>query len=154
LPFGVVRRKVMNRKMALRLVSSLISGTLLLNALGACRSGPIPGIDNPIDVEGMEFQLSSASYNEAFILPDPNDIVVFVKGEVLSGEGNPGDWEVWVTDENGRKTTPHIVSAERDLNDNPISISWGFDVSRTSRFLTLHLPGEQTIRFDSLIEED
>ena len=143
-----------------RLLVSFCTLLFLTALVAGCKS---PGIDSPISVSEVEFQLYSAFYNKALVPSDPDDVALVVKGEVLSGEGDlqsrmdalgrlfPNS-EIWITDENGRKSTPGVVMTALTPNGNP-GISWVFHVAKNSRSLTLSLPGGQTIRnVDSLVE--
>ncbi len=125
---------------------------VLLLAVSVVSCAKTPGIDTSVTVSGVEFQLYSGFYNEAIIPSDPDDVALVVKGEVLSGTSELQEWEVWLTDENGRNSTPGSIMTRLSPNGNP-SISWVFYVTETHRSLTLYLPGGQTIQnVDSLIE--
>jgi len=137
-----------------QLAGMCIVTTLLLAALSGC-SGPTAGIDSPITVSDTEFQVFYADFNKRIASIGEFDKVLLVKAEVLSGDADPLGWEVWITDENGRKFHPGIKMwpGTAGPNDNP-TIVWNFGVSKDSKSFTLHLPGDKTIVLDSLIGKE
>jgi hypothetical protein len=131
-----------------RLLASLVLGLLII--VGLCGCQPKPGIDKPVQVSGDEIQLYSAFFNSNMVSMSGGKILV-VSAEILSGTDDTSKWEVWLTDGNGRKSTPGVTMTGVSPNNKP-NINWSFDIAKNASSLTLHLPGEQTISIDSLVK--
>jgi hypothetical protein len=81
------------------------------------------------------------------------DIVLIVGANVFSDklEDSILDWKVSITDENGRETVPGLATT--GIINGVNQVKWVVIVARASQSFTLHLPGEQTVNLDSLLEK-
>jgi hypothetical protein len=137
----------MKRRTAVRVLTGLALGLLLLGGLTGCQSRP--GIDTPVTVSGVSLQLVSATYNSNVSFGKGKALMV--KAEILSGTDDPSKWDVSLTDASGNKSTPGLTNTETSSNGKS-AVMWGFDVAAGASSLTLNLPGGQTIAVDSLVK--
>jgi hypothetical protein len=137
----------MNRTTAVRVLTSLALGLLLLGGLTGCQS--VPGVSTPVTVSGVSLQVISATYNPNVSFG--NGKALMVKAEILSGTDDPSKWDVSLTDASGNKSTPGLTNTGSS-SDGKSSVTWGFGVAANATGLTLNLPGGQTIAVDSLVK--
>ncbi len=118
----------------------------------------IPGIDSPITVQGVTFQIVSAAlqgsydvYGQTHEPTDPNDSLLVVMADLLEGEQQGiFDWTVSCRDEQGRQDVASITTIGTTDSGQP-QITWVFAVSKTSRSLVLELPESVTIDLAPLL---
>jgi hypothetical protein len=141
--------------------------------------------DGPITVEGIQLQLGSATKQATYETSEKTyepvsayDEILVVKVELLSAEieqvidwsdkdqvndwkrtlgDQLVDWEVTVTDENGRVEEPigYMSITYPDISPQgtwttPGEVTWLFVVKKTSNSFTLNLPENKTIKLDLL----
>lgn len=137
--------------------------TLLLLA---CRQEedriPAAGIEYPIIVRGIEFQVVEATTESAFVMEDgerldptsPEDDVLVVDAEVLAGVvGDVQAWRVSVSEADGGKTRFLSFALTTDYeNEQPDRVRWVFVVPRAWESMYLNLPDAQRIVLDPLLE--
>ena len=125
---------------------------LALTLVGSGCSGPVAGIDTPIIVNDVEFKVVSAGYNERIVSIGGMNKALVVRIEVISGAGNPIEWDIWLTNSKGGMFKPGFTSAPSHPGaEQHQEYLWGFGVSGDSDSFTLHLPEDKTIALDSLI---
>lgn len=112
--------------------------------MSAC-GGPVPGIDCPVAVSGVDFQLVKGQYGFSFMggkvaAKSEGDEVIFLAGEAVTGTSAMSDWRIRVADSSGREDGPTMT-----MGDNATSEAWVFEVAKNARGLTLHLPDGQNI---------
>jgi hypothetical protein len=125
---------------------------------------PLTGVDQPLTVEGLSLQLISARLAEEIPLgasprtaANPqSDQLLRVDARVLEGDpqaavklGEAG--KVWLTDEKGSRLNAS-ASVYNAVQGETQTVTWLFDVPKTSQTFTLHLPGDTQIDLTPLIE--
>lgn len=140
------------RNKMLKKYAYLIFLLTLLLLLVAC--GGTPGIDSPVDIDGVQIQLLSAELADTLDLgtqglkpSSAGDTILSV--EASSSIDNP-QIKVSVTDENGRVEPPPVVQSISA--DGEYSVTWSFIVSKSAKNFTLNLPGEINLALDSLLK--
>lgn len=126
----------------------------LVILLAAC-AGKIQGIDSPLEVDGVQIQLTSAKLQDSMELGTDTYQANSAGDTILSvtastSENNP-PITVSVTDENGRVDVPSITQSE--TGGGASTLTWMFGVSKSGGSFTLNLPGEVDIPLDSLLGE-
>lgn len=115
---------------------------------------PIPGIEAPLTIARARLLVTSVEIQDSFELgpsqrfepTSHNDAVLVVETKTENAtEGLADDWEVSVTDENGRRSEPAITMTSVSQSGSVESITWVLIVARASRSFTLHLPEGQTV---------
>lgn len=118
----------------------------------------VAGIDTPITVSGVTFQLFSAVLQETYEFygqmqepTRPEDTLLAVEAKLIAGEQDGiFDWEVTVEDENGRQDVAGITGVGTTDGGDP-EILWLFAVDETSRSFVLSLPDGVTIDLAPLL---
>lgn len=127
------------------------------------KSESIPGITVPLTVEGVEFQLTSATLEEVYESggqeykpTSATDIFLIVKMKVNQSTEEAMktfNQNVVVHDENGRKNGPGITQIQ--FKDGQVKEgAWVFVIAKSSRAFTVELPGEHKIRLETLLKEE
>jgi len=125
-----------------------------------------PGIDQPLDVEGIKVKVKAARRTDSYdagggqrLRPQQKEDELAVVTATASGSGVQETLNRWgvsvaLKDEKGRATRAQvtITNTPKDRQD-PDEVTWVFAVSRSSRSLTLNLPGDKAIVLDPLLEK-
>jgi hypothetical protein len=128
--------------------------------LPAAAPTPVPGIDAPLTVEGIQLQVISiarqdtyeVSSQQEFVPNSPWDECLIVEASIKAYDPQKAQgWEVSVTDENGRESKSNLTSTETDASGVAKGIMWLFVVATDARSLTLHLLDGQSIQLDTLL---
>ena len=118
----------------------------------------VPGIDEPLSVEGGDIQLQlttakrmdtySANPDQVYRPQSETYIFLVVEAKILSGDlAKVRNMDVSIIDENGREMKPGVITTY----DNRKTVVWPITVARSSHSFTLHLPNNHMITLDSLI---
>jgi hypothetical protein len=119
-------------------------------------TAPEPG--GPILVDGTTLTLTSVTQPEAYVdefdgstyTPPPGDALLVVEG-IIEGPVKPvQDWEVSVSDEQGRTDSPGLT-VTTEAPGKPGDVTWVFTVGGTSGSFTLQLPGGLTTELSPLL---
>ena len=119
----------------------------------------VPGIDEPVTVEGVEVQLSSATKQDSyeigtqqFSTDSSETTILVIEAAVKAKEADvPTEWNVSIVDNNsGEVSRPQVTSWET-IRDGPTEVIWIFVVQQTANSLTLQLPEGLAIPLDSLL---
>ena len=108
---------------------------------------PIPGISEPMTVNGSQFILTSAEFqdsytsmNQKFTPNTPGRTLLVLEGSVVSeGSSSVGKWDVEVRDEN-EKSYVSGVKITSTKTTGEITFTWLFAVPEDASELTLYLP--------------
>lgn len=160
----------MNNKKS-KLLAISLALVMFLFACSVFRAVPQSGAENPaadtsinsdsftVTIQNVTLQIISATRQEAYKNPitqknyTPDDTqkdeVLVVEAKVLSGNiDTVSNWvDVWITDENGRKTTPGSVTTLANG-----AVIWPIVVQKSSHAFTLHLPDNLTIALDTIVK--
>ena len=147
----------------------LISGCDVLQpppALPTATATLIPGIEEVIIIEDVRVLITSA-HRRLTHVGDwaqliTSDVVLVIRAELYSSDGSKinlndfKDWKVFVTDENGQEYFPRITSELTGFVDGKEGTfaEWTFAVDTKSPSFTVHLPGDQAVNLDPLINKD
>jgi|GEM_PF-3526446 len=120
---------------------------------------PIPGIDIPVIVNGLDVQITSARFEESYKAMDrtfrvskTGEILLVVKGFCLTSDmGKTKNWKVTITDELGNSKPSSITVTS--TKDERLELTWVFVVSKNSNTFTLHLPGGQIIDLSTIFNK-
>lgn len=134
--------------------TSCIVLVLALSLVGSGCSGPVEGIDTPMTINGVEFKIVKAAYiKNPPVKFGEMDEVFKVNMVTTSGTGNPGEWDIWLTNSGGGTFKQGMSSAPSHPGVEPHQqYIWAFGVPRDSDSFTLHLPEDKTIVLDALIK--
>ncbi len=132
---------------------------ILIPACSTSTVSPQTASATPVTIQDIKLQITSATRQASYMNPitqkvyTPDDTqrdeVMVVEAKVLSGDiGKVSDWrDVWITDENGRETSPGSVTTKPDG-----TVIWPIVVQKSSHSFTLHLPDSVTVNLDSLVK--
>ena len=119
-------------------------------------SAPIPGIDTPITIDGVQLLLVEAGFHETYTLiiqelkpNSPDDQLLVVKTRAISGDPAVSDaWlqqgEVFIVDANGQTYTDAAGASGTIMGEENVMV-WAFSVSRQAQGLVLKLPAGNQI---------
>lgn len=118
----------------------------------------VPGISEPLKVNGVEIQIESAKSQSSYTMlgktwrpSKRGEIFLVVAGVALDKEADLNKWNVHVADNKGVK---HIASMSiTTTKGNTKAFTWLFAVPETSKTFILYLPDEQTINLISIFED-
>jgi hypothetical protein len=144
---------------------------LLLAGCGGMLPGPtatptpipptalVPGIDEPLNVEGVEVRLSSATKQDSYEIGmqqfspnSPEKTILVIEAAVKAEEPEVAkEWNVSIVDTNSREVSPSQITSLKTYNDGRTEVIWVFVVKQTANSLTMQLPGGQAIPIDTLL---
>lgn len=85
-----------------------------------------------------------------------DETLLSVEVEVLSGNpeavaSTDGEFDVWTTDDSGRRNSSRAAMATKIGDDKIQAIEWLFGVVKGSELLYLHFPGGVTVDLSPLL---
>lgn len=120
---------------------------------------PIPGIDSPVIVNGLDVRVTSARFEESYKVMDKTfhaskagEILLVVEGFCPTSDmGKTKNWKVTVSDESGSVKSNSITVTS--TKNERLELTWVFVVSKNSNVFTLHLPENQTIDLSTILNK-
>jgi hypothetical protein len=119
----------------------------------------IPGSDAPFAVDTFQLQINSVDLGSAMFAPAgmaEDETVLTIEIKVLSGDPEivstaEGEFDVWVTNENGRKNSTRAATATMTEDGAIHTIQWLFGVAKSSKEIYLHFPNGMIIDLTPLL---
>ena len=113
----------------------------------------IPDSDIPFAVGNFQLQITSVSRGPMMFAPvgmAEDETVLKVETKVHSGDPNivaksEGEFDVWITDENGRRNSVRSTMSKSNRDRKILAIYWHFGVAKSSESFYLHFPDGETV---------
>ena len=150
----------MNRKGLLQQTFVFLT---LLGLLAACNSASdqtstITSSKNPFNVNSFELQIISVNLGASMFDPTgiaKDETVLTVEIKVLSGDPKTVaktdcEFDVWVTDDTGKKNSSRAGTAMTNKDGKIKSIKWLFGVPKDSKLFYLHFPSRVKVDLSEL----
>lgn len=151
----------MNRKRLLHTMLALLIVVGLLMAYNAASAKPttIAGSQMPFSVGSFKLQITSVNLGASMFAPAgtaKDDTVLTVKIKVISGDPRTvakmdGEFDVWTTDDTGRRNSSRAGTAMTSKGGKILSIEWLFGVAKSSKSFYLHFPSGLIVDLSPLL---
>lgn len=119
----------------------------------------IPSADAPINIDASQLQIVSVDFGPAMLAPvgmAADETVLTIELKVLSGDPEivskaDGEFDVWITNETGRKNSSRAATATITGDGEIRTIQWLFGIAEDSESLYLHFPNGVTVDLTPLL---
>jgi hypothetical protein len=155
------RRKTMNYKRTLyqMLVLLIVVGLLAGYNDTSAKPTTIAGSEMPFSVGNFKLQITSVKLGGSMFAPAgmaKDETVLTVEIKVLSGDPKTvaktdGEFDVWTTDDTGRRNSSRAGTAMTNESGNILSIKWLFGVAKRTKSFYLNFPSGVTVDLAPLL---
>jgi len=152
----------MKRKKLLQQMLVLTLAVVFLAVYNGASAKPaaITGSQTPFSVGSFKLQITSVSLGASMFSPSgmaKDETVLRVKIKVLSGDPEivaktHGEFDVWTTDDTGRRNSSRAGTAMTNRDGKILSIEWLFGVTKSSESFYLHFPSGVTVDLSPLLQ--
>jgi hypothetical protein len=119
----------------------------------------IPGIDQPISVNGLDVKITAAHFEQSYKFLDQTlrpsktgEVLLVVEGVCLTSDMDKvKGWKVSVGDDAGNMRTTSVTVTSK--KEDHLELTWVFVVVKNSGGFTLYFPGKQEIDLSSILEK-